>query len=63
MQEIRELFRLAKPSIAHKEKAVEYIREHQMMKSEINGAGGLSKYVDNYEGWLRISRKRAKYSS
>lgn len=63
MQGIRESFRLAKPSIAHKERAIEYIREHQKMKSEINGAGGLSRYVNNYEKWLRISRRRAKYSS
>ena len=63
MLDKRETFRLARPSIAHKEKAIEYIREHQIMKSEINGAGGLSRYVNNYEKWLRISRRRAKHSS
>jgi predicted acetyltransferase len=40
------------PSLKRKEEAIEYIKEHLEVNSPINGAGGLKKYLDNYEGWL-----------
>ena len=40
------------PSISRKEDAINYINEFFEYNSNINGAGGLSRYRDNYEGWL-----------
>lgn len=40
------------PSIARKNEAIEYINEFYEYKSDINGAGGLQRFLDNYEGWL-----------
>lgn len=41
------------PSLERKEEAIDYIQEHYRYKSHINGAGGLYRYLDNYEGWLQ----------
>ena len=41
-----------KPSIEYKEQAIDYIQEFYKYNSEINGTGGLNRYVDNYEEWL-----------
>ena len=40
------------PSLERKNDASEYIKEHDKYKSNINGTGGLDRYLDNYEGWL-----------
>ncbi len=40
------------PGIARKEDAIGYIREFHEYQSDINGAGGLDRFTDNYEGWL-----------
>lgn len=45
------------PSLERKEDAIEYIQEHYQYGSHINGAGGLYKYIDNYEGWLEKLEK------
>ena len=37
------------PSIERKNEAIEYINEHYEYKSDINGSGGLHRYLDNYE--------------
>ena len=46
------------PSIARKEDAIDYIREFHEYQSDINGTGGLDRFIDNYEGgsknWSRI---------
>ena len=47
-----EKFYLEKPSIKRKEAAIEFINEFYEYNSEINGAGGLQRYLDNYEEWL-----------
>ena len=47
-----EKFRFETPSIERKEEALNYIKEFIDNNSEINGVGGLHKYLDNYEGWL-----------
>lgn len=41
------------PSMKRKEEAEEYIREHLEANSNINGSGGLNRYEDDYEGWLK----------
>ena len=41
------------PSIKRKEEAIEYIKEHYQYNSNINGVGGLKRYIDDYEGWLK----------
>lgn len=40
------------PSIHRKQDAIDYINEFYAHNSEINGSGGLDRYVDNYEEWL-----------
>ena len=40
------------PSIERKEDAIEYIKEHYLYNSKVNGSGGLDRYIDDYEGWL-----------
>ena len=35
-----------------KEKAIDYIKEFRAYQSNINGSGGLPRYLDNYEEWL-----------
>lgn len=47
-----ERFYFEVPSVERKEDALDYIREHYEYNSNINGVGGLNRYVDNYEGWL-----------
>ena len=41
------------PGISRKEDAIDYIRELLKYGSEINGAGGLHRFLDDYEGWLK----------
>lgn len=41
------------PGISRKEDAIDYIREFLKYGSEINGAGGLHRFLDDYEGWLK----------
>ena len=40
------------PGPERKADAMDYIREFREFGSEINGAGGLHRYLDDYEGWL-----------
>lgn len=48
-----EKFYLEKPNIDRKEETIEYIKEFTN-KSEIHGVGGLHKYINDYETWLKI---------
>lgn len=41
------------PGIGRKEDAIDYIREFLEYGSEINGAGRLHRFLDDYEGWLK----------
>lgn len=41
------------PSIKRKEEAEEYIREHIEAGSNINGSGGLDRYMGHYEEWVQ----------
>lgn len=45
--------KLIEPTIEYKEKAIEYIEEFYEYNSPINGTGGLDRYLDNYEEWLK----------
>ena len=45
------------PSIARKEDAIDYIEEFNRFGSEVQGAGCLQRYLDNYEGWLDFLEK------
>lgn len=47
-----EQFCFETPGISRKEEALAYIREFHEYHSRINGAGGLHRFLDDYEGWL-----------
>lgn len=47
-----EKFCLEEPCIKRKKDAIEFINEFYEYKSDINGTGGLQRYLDNYESWL-----------
>ena len=46
------MFKLVSPTLEYKEKAIDFINEFYEYKSDINGVGGLYRYLDDYEGWL-----------
>ena len=46
-------FKLVTPTIEHKELALDYIQEHFDYASDINGSGGLDRYLDNYDEWIQ----------
>ncbi len=48
-----EKFYLEEPNISRKEDALLYINEFYEYNSEMNGVGGLHRYLDNYEDWLK----------
>ncbi len=47
------------PTLARKEDAIEYIKEFYEYDSDINGSGGLHRYLDDYEGWLEKLKEDA----
>jgi len=47
-----EKFYLEIPSIDRKNDAIDFINEFYKYNSEINGVGGLHRYLDDYSGWL-----------
>ena len=47
-----EKFKFVVPTIEWKQKAIDFINEFYKYNSNINGTGGLQRYLDNYEGWL-----------
>ena len=48
------------PGIARKDEAIAYINEFYEYRSDINGAGGLHKFLNDYEGWLRMTEVYAR---
>lgn len=48
-----EKFYFEEPNISRKKEALSYINEFYEHNSEINGDGGLHRYLDDYEGWLK----------
>lgn len=49
-----EKFYFEEPNISRKEDAIAYINEFYDYNSKINGVGGLYRYLDDYEGWLKM---------
>lgn len=47
-----EKFYLEEPCIKRKSEAIAFINEFYEYKSDINGTGGLQRFLENYEGWL-----------
>lgn len=47
-----EKFYFEVPSISRKNDAIEYINEFYKFNSNINGTGGLQRFLNNYEEWL-----------
>lgn len=50
-------FKYIKPNIEYKDDAIDYIKETIEFGSDINGVGGLDRYLDDYEGWLIYRNK------
>ena len=48
-----ELFRHEAPTLERKKEAIKYIKEFYKYKSLVNGAGGLDRFLDDYEGWIK----------
>ena len=40
------------PTIEYEKEAIDFINEFYEYNSEINGTGGLQRFLDNYPGWL-----------
>jgi len=47
-------FRYERPNISRKNEAIDFINEFYEYGSKINGVGGFTRYLDDYEGWLRF---------
>lgn len=47
-----EKFYLESPSLNRKEDAINFINEFYAYNSNINGTGGLRRFLDDYESWL-----------
>ena len=50
-------FKLVRPTIEYKKKAIKYIKEHKRYRSPINGSSMLYSYLKDYEGWLEKIEK------
>ena len=48
-----EKLKLIRPTKEYEKQAFEYIQEFKDYNSHINGAGGLAKYIGNYDEWLQ----------
>lgn len=48
-----ETFKHIKPTKAYEKKAIEYIKEFYEHNSQINGVGGLHRFLNDYDGWLK----------
>ena len=42
-----------RPTKKYEERAIEFINEFYEYNSKINGVGGLNRYLDDYDGWLK----------
>ena len=47
-----ETFRYVEPTIEHEQDALEFINEFYEYNSDINGTGGLQRFLNNYSEWL-----------
>ena len=53
-------FRLVKPDLSFKEKAIEFVKEFKDNNSKIHGGGKIGKYLEEstYEEWLKYLNKQ-----
>lgn len=59
-----EKLKLVKPTKEYKEKAIDYINEFYEYNSQINGVGGLNRYLNDYNGWLnKLEEDRNRIAS
>lgn len=59
-----EKLRLVRPEKEHEKQAMEYIEEFEACGSKIHGVGGLTRYLDDYDGWLeKLAASRAQASN
>lgn len=43
---------LVEPTKEYEKQAIDYIKEHYEYNSDINGSGGLDRYINDYDEWL-----------
>lgn len=47
-----EKLKFIRPTKEYEKQAFEYLEEFDKYNSEVNGVGGLYRYIDDYDGWL-----------
>lgn len=47
-----ETFKYVEPTLDHEQEALDFINEFYVYNSDINGTGGLQRFLNNYSGWL-----------
>ena len=47
-----ETFKYVEPTLEHEQEALDFINEFYAYNSDINGTGGLQRFLNNYSGWL-----------
>lgn len=47
-----DILKHVEPTKEYEKQAIEYINEFYEYNSQINGTGGLNRYLDDYDGWL-----------
>ena len=59
-----EKLKFIRPTKEYEEQAFEYIKEFQEYNSNINGVGGLKRYLGDYDGWLKkLEEDRTRIAS
>ncbi len=48
-----EKFKLVEPTLDYRDEALDYINEFYLYNSEINGTGGLQRFLNDYPAWLK----------
>ena len=48
-----ETFKYVEPTLEHEQEALEFINEFYEYNSDINGTGGLQRFLNNYPDWLK----------
>ncbi len=59
-----EQFHYVVPTKEHEKEAIEFINEFYQYNSPINGTGGLQRFLNDYDGWLKkLEEDRSRVSS
>lgn len=48
-----ETFKYVEPTLEHEQEALDFINEFYEYNSDINGTGGLQRFLNNYPDWLK----------